>query len=536
SWLIDAPTSGVLVHQYSRSTSLNILEENPVIPEPNHVEDAHDPNEMVDIPNDEDLVDYDGDDEEPEEEPKQQTGHGNQFAQHPNPQPGNMNGWLEEDDDVNENVINEDIKDKAVEVEVDDEAKLIFPYDMEGDQTPPPRDESSDFATAGTVAQSPFAIRDFSRGIVEVGESSAARDSSYVGGLAPWALRRDLETSCARARLIEAELNVERTLSIVLESLKVLESGENATLKKKLAEKEMQLVIARMDHASAERRLHESIGWNRMFYMEMVCKGAVSKPSSEDESTERPRKKSKKPSSDGTEGPYEPRGPPTMSEAQMYKIIRDQVAASMAEFMANMNCGTGDAETDVAGTGGAKAGGAEAGGARQAVPEITGCTYVTFMKCNPQPFKGTEGAVGLCQWFEKLESMFRISDCKEKDKVKFATATLQGRALTWWNGRITSMGIDATNGTPWIELKGTDIDGYTNRFHKLALLCPRMEEPEQVKMEQYIRGLSENIHGDVTSSRPAGIEEAVGMAYKLMGQIIQDKTDKVSEGEKQKGE
>ncbi|GKG39758.1 hypothetical protein Tco_0463903 [Tanacetum coccineum] len=41
------------------------------------------------------------------------------------------------------------------------------------------------------------------------------------------------------------------------------------------------------------------------------------------------------------------------------------------------------------------------------------------------------------------ESMFRISDCKEKDKVNFATATLQGRALTWWNGRIASMGIDA---------------------------------------------------------------------------------------------
>ncbi|GJY88670.1 hypothetical protein Tco_0503298 [Tanacetum coccineum] len=32
---------------------------NPVVPEPNHVEDAHDPNEMVDIPDDEELVDYD---------------------------------------------------------------------------------------------------------------------------------------------------------------------------------------------------------------------------------------------------------------------------------------------------------------------------------------------------------------------------------------------------------------------------------------------------------------------------------------------
>ncbi|GJT56556.1 putative reverse transcriptase domain-containing protein [Tanacetum coccineum] len=281
-----------------------------------------------------------------------------------------------------------------------------------------------------------------------------------------------------------------------------------------------------------------------------------------------------------------------MSEARMREVIREQVATSMAEFMANMNRGAGGAGAGGAGAGGARAGGAGAGGAGAggagaggagaggagaggagaggagaggagpAAPEITGCTYVTFMKCDPQPFKGTEGAVGLCQWFEKLESVFRISDCKERDKVKFATATLQGRALTWWNGRIASMGIDAANGTPWTEvrkwmteefcprsvlqrleqelynlkLKGTDIDGYTNRFHELALLCPRMVEPEQVKVEQYIRGLSKNIRGDVTSSRPTGIDEAVRMAYQLMGQIIQDKTDEVSEGEKRKGE
>nr|GFB43276.1 putative reverse transcriptase domain-containing protein [Tanacetum cinerariifolium] len=122
-------------------------------------------------------------------------------------------------------------------------------------------------------------------------------------------------------KLLDHDLgDVERTLSIVLERLKVLENGENATLKKKLAEKETQLVIARMDHASAERRLHESIGWNRRFYMEMVRKGAVPKPSSKDESTEHPRKKSKKPSSDGTEGPSEPREESVNhgTQAQMY--------------------------------------------------------------------------------------------------------------------------------------------------------------------------------------------------------------------------
>ncbi|GJS61479.1 putative reverse transcriptase domain-containing protein [Tanacetum coccineum] len=187
----------------------------------------------------------------------------------------------------------------------------------------------------------------------------------------------------------------------------------------------------------------------------------------------------------------------------------------MNEFMANMNRGTGSAGTGGAGTSGAGAGGdgaggtgaggdgaggAGVGGAGPVEAEITGCTYMTFMKCEI-----------------------------------LATATLQGRALTWWNGRTASMGIDAANGTPWAEvrkwmteefcprsvlqrleqelynlrLKGTDIDGYTNRFHELALLCPRMVEPEQVKVEQYIRGLSKN---------------------------IRDKTDEVQEGEKRKGE
>ncbi|GJY62920.1 putative reverse transcriptase domain-containing protein [Tanacetum coccineum] len=169
--------------------------------------------------------------------------------------------------------------------------------------------------------------------------------------------------------------------------------------------------------------------------------------------------------------------------------------------------GAGGAGAGGGRAGGTRAGGAGAGGSGLAALEITGCTYVTFM-----------------------------NDCKERDKVKFATATLQGRALTWWNGRIASMGIDAANGTPWTELKGTDIDGYTNRFHELALLCPRMVEPEQVKVEQYIRGLSKNIRGDVTSSRPTSIDEAVRIAYQLMGQIIQDKTDEVSEGENRKGE
>ncbi|GKG02974.1 hypothetical protein Tco_0310610, partial [Tanacetum coccineum] len=68
--------------------------------------------------------------------------------------------------------------------------------------------------------------------------------------------------------------------------------------------------------------------------------------------------------------------PKTMSEARMREVIREQVAASMAEFMANMNRGAGGDEAGGAGAGGAEAGSAGAGGAgvgraRPAALEIT---------------------------------------------------------------------------------------------------------------------------------------------------------------------
>ncbi|GJV16943.1 hypothetical protein Tco_1362266 [Tanacetum coccineum] len=58
---------------------------------------------------------------------------------------------------------------------------------------------------------------------------------------------------------------------------------------------------ARIERDMAERRLHVSQGWNKRFYMEMVRIRAVPKPPSDDEDTERPRKKSKNSPPSGTE-------------------------------------------------------------------------------------------------------------------------------------------------------------------------------------------------------------------------------------------
>ncbi|GKB34547.1 putative reverse transcriptase domain-containing protein [Tanacetum coccineum] len=166
------------------------------------------------------------------------------------------------------------------------------------------------------------------------------------------------------------------------------------------------------------------------------------------------------------------------------------------------------------------------------------CTFTGFMKCNPIIFCYTEGAVKLRRCFKKTESVFRISECAEGKKVKFVVATLQGPALTWWNSKVLPNGRNLKNRARlWnLRVKEYNIVTYTHRFNKLAFMYPRMVEPESVKVDAYIRGLSENIKGEVTSSRPTNLNEVVCMAYKLMEQKSQASDERILEGKKIKWE
>nr|GEZ11616.1 putative reverse transcriptase domain-containing protein [Tanacetum cinerariifolium]GEZ11618.1 putative reverse transcriptase domain-containing protein [Tanacetum cinerariifolium]GEZ11619.1 putative reverse transcriptase domain-containing protein [Tanacetum cinerariifolium] len=116
-------------------------------------------------------------------------------------------------------------------------------------------------------------------------------------------------------------------------------------------------------------------------------------------------------------------------------------------------------------------------------------TFAGFMKCNPTAFCGTEGAVELLRWFEKTKSVFGISECAE-----------------------------------------------AKRLNELALMCPRMVKPERVKVDAYIQGLTDNIKGEVTSSKPANLSEVMRMAHKLMDQKAQARDERILEGKKRKWE
>nr|GEW04124.1 putative reverse transcriptase domain-containing protein [Tanacetum cinerariifolium] len=154
---------------------------------------------------------------------------------------------------------------------------------------------------------------------------------------------------------------------------------------------------------------------------------------------------------------------------------------------------------DASGTGPAKG--------QDVVHGVRECTLARFMKCNPTALRGTEGSVELMRWFKKTESVFKISECVDGKMVRFVAATLQGPALTWWNSKTATMGLEIMNRMPWTEMKQLmtaefcpikevqrmehelwnlkvkeyNIVAYTQRFNELALMCPKMVEPERVK-------------------------------------------------------
>ncbi|GJS12210.1 putative reverse transcriptase domain-containing protein [Tanacetum coccineum] len=96
------------------------------------------------------------------------------------------------------------------------------------------------------------------------------------------------------------------------------------------------------------------------------------------------------------------------------------------------------------------------------------CTYQDFMKCQPLNFKGTEGVVGLIRWFEKMETVFHISNCLEKYQVKYATCTLLNNALTWWNSHKRTIRAEAAFSMSWRELMKlmTEISVLTYDVHQ----------------------------------------------------------------------
>ncbi|GKD27158.1 putative reverse transcriptase domain-containing protein, partial [Tanacetum coccineum] len=109
---------------------------------------------------------------------------------------------------------------------------------------------------------------------------------------------------------------------------------------------------------------------------------------------------------------------------------------------------------------------------------------------------GIEGVVGLSQWLEKMELVFHISGCAIDNQVKFATCTLLGVELTWWNGHVRTLGeIKKLDFKLWnLKVRGNDVATYTQRFQELALIPKTLDDAIELAndlMDQKLRTYAE---------------------------------------------
>ncbi|GKD42573.1 hypothetical protein Tco_1267218 [Tanacetum coccineum] len=132
----------------------------------------------------------------------------------------------------------------------------------------------------------------------------------------------------------------------------------------------------------------------------------------------------------------------SISTAVVERLISQRVADALFDYEENQSSGNGNGNRNDNGNGSHDSG----SGGRRTLHTASGSTYKEFLNCQPLNFKRTEGAVGLAHWFEKMESVFHISNCVVECQVKYATCTLLGGALTWWNSYVRTVKHDAAYG------------------------------------------------------------------------------------------
>ncbi|GKB26912.1 putative reverse transcriptase domain-containing protein [Tanacetum coccineum] len=142
----------------------------------------------------------------------------------------------------------------------------------------------------------------------------------------------------------------------------------------------------------------------------------------------------------------------------------------------------------------------------------------------------TPRVIVLSQWFEKIKSVFDISNCAVENQVKFTTYTFLRNALTWWNSHMKTVTQDVAYAMDWkalkkmmtvkycprgeikkleiklwnLKVKGTDVASYTLHFQELALMCRRMFHEESEEVKKYVGGLPGMIRENVMSTQDDG--------------------------------
>nr|GEY09655.1 retrovirus-related Pol polyprotein from transposon 17.6 [Tanacetum cinerariifolium] len=419
--------------------------------------------------------------------------------------PNNNNGWIEEEPEEDPKMKEEE-EEEEEEEEMDIEDEIINPYEIEEVGLPPPpansdtssdsepeveaEDEDEDEATVGTITRAPYSAQPFSGLAKQMFERANAEYSTlkrlgemdqYLGGIS-----LELRSETREQHKLKQSVS---TLEDQMRGLILEDKEEKERLKKKLR-------ASQQEKEQIEQAFRHVIYWiPKQFGVEIPpCMG--------DSDVTTP----------DNAHPYELRGslydsylffvccdrimpPKAMSQAAIERLITQRVNAALEAERASR----------------ANEGGKEATKMKQEA-KIGNLQFVNSPNLVEFPSGHIKTQCSNRNVLGDMKKMMMEEFCPDKDVQRMEDELRR------------------------LKLRDTNIAAYTQRFHELVLLCPEAVPTEKKKVEAYIKGLPENIKGEMTSSQPIYLNEVVRIAHTLMEQKIQPKAERIEEGNKRKWE
>ncbi|GKC84519.1 zinc finger, CCHC-type, retrotransposon gag domain protein [Tanacetum coccineum] len=146
-------------------------------------------------------------------------------------------------------------------------------------------------------------------------------------------------------------------------------------------------------------------------------------------------------------------------------------------------------------------------------------TYRNFTACDVPKFDGALDPNASTRWLAAVECAFRTSNCKENNKVNFASNFLRNSAKMWWEGKFCEKGEEWIGSCTWKEFKELFNAEYTpaeeidriqeefqtlmqtnemvnelwKNFNDLIRYLPEYHGNEKLKVERFQRMLRDDI-------------------------------------------
>ncbi|GKB90511.1 putative nucleotidyltransferase, ribonuclease H [Tanacetum coccineum] len=185
-------------------------------------------------------------------------------------------------------------------------------------------------------------------------------------------------------------------------------------------------------------------------------------------------------------------------------------------------------------------------------------TYRDFTACDVPKFDGALDPIASTRWLAAVKGAFRTSNCKEKNKVNFASNFLRDSAKMWWEGKVCEKGEEWIGACTWKEFKelfnakftpAKEIDRIreefqtltqTNetmnemwkKFNDLIRYCPEYHGNEKLKVERFQRMLRDDIREVISPFKCTTLDDLLSRARVREADLLRKKNKEAKENKR----